>query len=159
LGVPRRIEWALTALTAVIAVPLFAARGGTPRTGKVIQLTVTPTPEDEGGLECSLPKSIGEHRCAYRTARSRWDDPPARSDLIRPFVAIDGDVYLLSGLFEDGSVRAHMRRNPRARFTASCKVHLLDTVTDVAFRFHPTDRWLPPDYPLYIGEVRSCHVE
>jgi len=154
----RRIEWALTALTAVIAVPLFAARGGTPRLGKVIQLSVTATPEDKGLLECSLPRPVGEHRCAYRTARSKWDNPPARSDLIQPFVAIDGDVYLLSGLFEDASVRSHLRRHA-TRFTASCRVRLLDEVTDVAFHFHPTDPWLPPDYPLYVGEVLSCDAE
>src|SRR5262245_36615148 len=119
MKVQRKIEWLLIAFTAVLAVPLFAARGGTPNLGKLTELTITATPEDRGLLECSLPRVVGGHRCAYRTARSGWDEQPSPRDLIQPFVATDGDVYLMSGLFEDPAVKP--RLGPRwgnARFVA-----------------------------------------
>ena len=157
---PRKIEWALIAVTALLAVPLFAARGGTPNLGKATEITITATPEDKGLLECSLARVIGGHRCAYRTAQSQWDQQPAPRDLIQPFVATDGDVYLMSGLFEDPAVKPRLgRRWHTVRFVARCQVRMLDNLVDVAIRFHPTDPWLPTPEAIYVAEVQSCQIE
>jgi hypothetical protein len=150
----------MIALTFAIAVPLFAARGGTPHLGGVIPLSITATPEDKGLLECSLPRPIGPHRCAYRTAEARWESAPSPHDLVQPFVSTDGIVYLISGLFDDPAVRPHLGpRYATIRFTANCRVRVLDHVSDVGFRFHPTDRWLSPPDPIYAVEALSCSVD
>jgi hypothetical protein len=146
--------------TVVLAVPLFLSRGGGFHfAGRSVVASLAVAPSDRHALACALDRPIGQRRCAYRSDTGAAPAVEPR-DLIQPFVTSEGETLLVAGFFEMPPIATRLvRQYSNARFTARCKLRLVEQVKDVRVRLHPAEPWSSPDEPLWMAEPESCRIQ
>jgi hypothetical protein len=159
-----KVQWLLVASALAVAPVLFGLRGSPPRAGGVMEATLTLVTADKHDLSCALEVSIGGHRCDYPRPPATPGRPVTGAGL-QPFVALDGTMFLVANLFGEPAVARRYAQEPpqrkaRAqlrRFTARCRLHLLQQVDTAFVRFGPSAAWGPVP-KLWVAEPLECRV-
>lgn len=154
-----KAEWAVLAAALVAAVPIWrtATRGAS--AGDVVEAPITLVPEDRGRLACLLDHPVGRYSCAYRSERDEWKPRPAPENVAVPCLTTDRTLFLVPGLFENSAIADHLRASRSgARFTARCKLRLVELVPDFELRFGADAPW-GREGPAWLAEPLACVVE
>lgn len=144
----RRIEWSLVVVAALAAVPLWLWRGGG-GPGTVIEVPLTLVTADKHALTCALNRPVGRYRCAFSAPDAAWPTPPSPADTLTQYLTTERRLLLIPGLFEQPALRARYeserpqgrRLSELHRFTATCRVRLLEKVQWVHTRWAKRGKW------------------
>ena len=147
--------WALLGIAAC-CVLLVAARGRGAGPGDVVSLAVTVVPADAKTLECDLRPTSAIH-CAFADGKPS----DAAGTAAKPFVSVDGELVILSGVFESPAVHEWLESARRARsserVTLRCQVLFEGMLRDVGVRFSPSSPF-EKHASVMGGSVRTCKV-
>ena len=78
------------------------------------------------------------------------------ADIIAPYMTTERTLYLIPGLFEQPEVLSYVSRHVEgARFTARCKLRLVERVDDYELRFRSDSPW-GKGQPAWVAEPVSC---
>ncbi|MGC4086781.1 MAG: hypothetical protein QM756_02570 [Polyangiaceae bacterium] len=148
-------SWALSGIAAC-ALLLGLGRGSGVSQGDVMPLSVTVVPADARTLECDLQPTQST-RCAFTNGSSSG----AAGPFARPYVTVEGELVILSGVFESPAVREWLERAQREhsseRVTLRCRVEFEGMLRDVGVRFSPSGAF--EKHPSVMGgSVRTCKV-
>jgi hypothetical protein len=159
LGMARKLEWAVVVAGLSCAVPLWRARDPGASPGDVVEEPITLVPEDRDKLACMLDHPISGYSCAYRAPGEPTDPPPPAKNVIVPCMTIERTLYLVAGLFEDPAVSRRVSSGyGYRRFTARCKLRLVELVTGYELRFANDAPW-GREGPAWLVEPVSCVTE
>lgn len=152
-----RAEWALVLAALALSVPLWRMKSRALGPGDVVEEPITLVPEDQRKLACMRNRPVGRYSCAYRTRVQRSDTSNAEH-VIAPYMTTERALYLVPGLFEQPEVTAFVSRHVEGtRFTATCKLRLVEVVRDYELRFRDDTPW-GPGQPAWVAEPVSCTV-
>ena len=158
-------QWRLLALAVVLAPVLFFYRGSTEyREGATIEVEITLITADAFDLICALDREVSGHHCAHVRPGERWSGG-GNEVLLKPYSTHGGDLLLIPGLFSEPAVRARFaeelpagkKRDQLRRFSARCKMTLVERVEGVHARNPRTPTWQEPRAG-WMGRVSSCLV-
>jgi hypothetical protein len=153
-----RAEWALVLAAFALAVPLWRLKSHSLGRGDVVEEPITLVPEDNGKLACKRDRPVGRYVCAYGTMDHRRDVGGDAGHVIAPYMTTERALYLIPGLFEQPEVAAFVsRRVEGTRFTARCKLRLVEVVSDYELRFRDDTPW-GKGQPAWVAEPLSCTV-
>lgn len=166
LRAPRASEWVVVAVAAVLAWPLWSWRGVVNREGLVLGETITLITSDRDNLNCALDRMVGRYRCAYRAPGEPWKGEWPRTDLLAPYVAVDGHrIFLVPGLFEQRALVRRVALEPPEgvprdhliRFVVRCQLRLVQRVEEVQARWSNDWSW-GQEAGVWIAEPVSCEM-
>lgn len=160
-----RAEWLLLGAAAIVAIPLWQWRGQASGPGTTIMARITLVTSDREDLACASPRAVSGYRCAFEkdtnvatTATTKW---------LAPYMTESHEMFLLPSLFEQASLKARYEKEPPTtssrsalrRFTAICKLRLIEKISGVQVRWVKTDTMSPPDNTAWVAEPIACKVE
>ena len=149
-------DWVLVAIGIAIAIVGFTYRGSPPGVGSVIKAELTLVPFDAGQLACASNRQFETFRCAFG---ADGKPGPLTDRPVVPAVTVTRELFFVAGLFQDPTlaeyVRTH-RNKPQERFTATCRIRLIEHVDDVLVRFRGPA--FAPAEPGWVADVQSCRV-
>jgi hypothetical protein len=150
-----KAEWALVLAAFALSVPLWLVKSSL-GPGVVVEEPITLVPEDRGALACMRQRPVGRYACEYRTDDGGRAPSVRPADVIAPYLTTERVLYLIPGLFEEPAVSAFVSRHiAGARFTARCKLRLLERVDDYEIRFRSDTPW-GKGQPAWVAEPVSC---
>jgi len=151
-------EWALVLAAFALSVPLWLVKNRAVGPGHVVEEPITLVPEDHGRLACMRERSVGRYSCEYRARALGRDASLHKADILAPYMTTERALYLVPGLFEQPAVAAYVSRHVEgARFTARCKLRLIEMVNDYELRFRGDSPW-GKGQPAWVAEPVSCVV-
>jgi hypothetical protein len=148
-------DWLLVAAGVGLAIAGFAYRGSPPRVGSVVRAEFTLVPLDARSLSCASDRVYESYRCAYRIDGT----PTAVERPIVPVVTVGREVYFAAGLFQDPALVEYLNgpgRRSQKRFTASCRIQLIERASDLRTRFRNEPFALAE--PAWVANVLACRV-
>jgi hypothetical protein len=165
-----RAQLSIVGIGLLIASALWVTRGAVrPRPplapGLEIEAPITLVAADRDDLACALPRDVQGLSCAF-SLPDQVLPVQDRTKLLAPYVTTDRELFLIAGLFEVAAIRdraladlARTRdRNAQPRFTAHCKLELVEKVTEIRTRWAPRAEWGPAD-EAWVARARSCRIE
>jgi len=164
---PRRwAEWLVVGLVLGLAWPLWSWHGKVNQRGLVIDESITLITSDRENLSCALDHSVGRARCGFRSPGRPWLGEIPRRDLLAPYVAVEHRTFLVPGLFEQPALLARYAAEPPAnksrddfrRFSARCKLRLVERLDEVQARWSPDWDWARQT-DVWVAEPISCEIE
>jgi hypothetical protein len=121
----------------------------------VVEEPITLVPEDRGKLACKREHPVGQYGCEYRGAGRRGAGLRPE-DTIAPYMTTERVLYLVAGLFEQPAVSSYVSRHVEGtRFTARCKLRLVERIDDYELRFRNDTPW-GKGPPAWIAAPVSC---
>lgn len=159
----RGLEWLLVGVAALGAVLLFRARGSYGR-GTELDVPITLVTSDREDLGCASSARFGRYRCEFRKGGDTWSDPPAPADRLAPYYSEDRRLYLIAGLFQQPALATRYAeedpgQKPREalrRFSAHCKLRLVERTDGFDVRWLRTDTWHSENGPAWVAEPVQC---
>jgi hypothetical protein len=151
-----KVEWAAVAAALVLAVPLWRTKNRGPEAGDVVEEPITLVPEDRERLSCALDHAVGRYACAFRSETEKTEPAPAKDAVLAPCMTTSRSMYLVAGLFEERNVAQYLSRHyENRRFTAQCKLRLLELVDRYELRFRSETPW-GKGQAAWVAEPVSC---
>jgi hypothetical protein len=151
-----KAEWTLVLAAFALSVPLWLFRGGGAGRGDVVEEPITLVPEDSGRLACMRDRPVGPYYCAYRTETDKHAASVAGDKVIAPYLTTERTLYLVADLFDEPSVSRFVSRHVGGgRFTALCKLRLVEMIRDYELRFRNDTPWGKGE-PAWVVEPLSC---
>jgi hypothetical protein len=151
-----KAEWALVLTAFALSVPLWLAKNRAVGAGDVVEEPITLVPEDQGRLACMRDRPVGRYSCEYGKADRRPEGSARKADIIAPYMTTERALYLVPGLFEQPAIATFVSRHVEgARFTARCKLRLVEMVDDYELRFRNNAPW-GRGQPAWLAEPVSC---
>jgi hypothetical protein len=161
-----KTEWMILAAGLVLAVPLWMWRGELPRAGAQREVALTLVTSDREDLSCALDGTYGGFGCGYESNGKAVDPAQSAEQTLSPYMTEARQLFLIPGLFLQPALGARyesespqgVRRSRLKRFTAVCKVRLVQKVENVRVR------WLQQgDFgnggPAWIAQAENCTVK
>ncbi|MFC1642646.1 hypothetical protein ACFL5O_08165 [Myxococcota bacterium] len=150
---------------AIVAIPIWNARGTLPRSGDELEGPITLVASDRDDLDCAWSRSVGQFRCEFESPGRRWGDPPAPDKTLAPYYTLDRRFFLIPGLFENPSVAARyaqeppggVARNRLRRFVARCRLRLVERAKGVQVRWLRAGEW-GSGPSGWVAQAMSCSV-
>ncbi|HVR61495.1 MAG TPA: hypothetical protein VMU50_06325 [Polyangia bacterium] len=142
------------AIAGSLALLLFARGASTG--GQPVALATTVVPTDAADLDCDAADGIGQLRCALRNGRR---DPGVGRPL-RPFVTVQGEPVLLSGVFESPAVArwlAAAQGAAKQRVTLDCVATFAGTLEEVGVHWRRADPFVR-QHGLRAAVVQDCTI-
>jgi hypothetical protein len=160
------VEWLIVAAAALLGWLLFSLRGHLPSANDVIDAPITLITSDREDLGCAAERFFGRYRCEYRAADRRWPAPPAPAEQLAGYYTEDRRMFLIPGLFEQPALAAryaqespnHTSRDSLRRFTAQCKLRLLERTEGFQVRWVRGQDW-SPGTTAWVAEPIECHIK
>ncbi len=161
-----RVEWLIVAAAALSGWLLFSLRGRLPRTNDVINAPITLVTSDREDLGCAADRAFGRYRCQYQAADRRWPAPPAPAEQLAAYYTEDRRMFLIPGLFEQPALAARyaqesparIARDSLHRFTARCKLRLLEKTEEFQVRWVRGQGWSAGS-AAWVAEPIECHIQ
>lgn len=162
--VPRS-EWLLLLAAAIVAIPLWRWRGNTSGAGATVMARITLVTSDRDDLACASPRVVNGYRCAFEKDTGVQRAPAAK--WLAPYMTESHQMFLLPELFNQTSLKVRYEKEPPTttprsalrRFTAVCKLRLIEKVSGVQVRWVKSDPMSPPDNTAWVAEPLACKVE
>lgn len=162
---PQVVRWLIVGIAAIVAGSLWSWRGKS-ASQRTIDAPITLVTSDREDLACAYPKAVGEYRCEYPSPGQAWPKPPAAKDKLAPYFTTDRQMFLIPGLFEQPALAARYRSEPPAgkrrdqlhRFTARCRLHLIQKVEGFETRWMLTAGFGPGD-SAWVATAENCTVQ
>jgi hypothetical protein len=169
-GPSPRAQLGMVGLALLVAAALWSTRGKIARRpplapGVEIEAPITLVASDRDDLACSIEREVNGLHCAF-AAPERSRSSGDRRLLVAPYLTLDRELYLIAGLFEQPAVRARAERDralttnrdAQPRFTAHCRLELVELVRDVRTRWSPSGPWSPPS-EAWVARPSNCRIE
>jgi hypothetical protein len=161
---PRRIEWLLLGVAAVLAVVAFSYRGSLGK-DTTLDVPITLVTSDRDDLGCAFSSSVGGYRCEAKADGAHWPEPPVPKDRLAPYYSEDRRLFLIPGLFEQPAIAARFReedptgrrRESLRRFSARCKLRLVQRADGFKVRWLRDDSWHDSG-PAWVAEATDCEI-
>jgi hypothetical protein len=151
-----KAEWALVLTAFALSIPLWLAKNRSVGRGDVVEEPITLVPEDRDRLACLRERSVGRYSCEFRTRDQGRAMNSSKADVLAPYLTTERALYLVPGLFEQPAVATYVSRHVEgARFTARCKLRLVEMVNDYEIRFRSDSPW-GRGQPAWVAEPVSC---
>ncbi|MBN1607257.1 MAG: hypothetical protein JW940_11535 [Polyangiaceae bacterium] len=161
----RNVLIAAVAVALVASVALTHRREKSERSGEVLDADITLVTADRKDLDCVSSEDVDGYACGYsdeKTAR-KLDE----SKKLRPYMTLDRQMYLIPGLFLEPAIAARYQTEPPdnkpreqlRRFTAKCKVTIVDDIDNVRVRWTPSGPWQPSANDVVVATLSQCRVE
>jgi hypothetical protein len=160
----RNLVIAAVAVALLASVALTHRREKSERAGEVLDADITLVTADRNDLDCVSSEEVDGYACGYsdeKTAR-KIDE----SKKLRPYMTLDRQMYLIPGLFLESAIAERYKTEPPAkprdqlrRFTAKCKVTILDEIDGVRVRWTQNGPWQPSANDVPVATVSQCRVE
>lgn len=153
---PRR-EWMLLGAGLLLAVAGFLYRGSPRAGGTLVWADLTLVPEDAIRLACAAGQDFSGFRCAHGADGARV---PGVARPLVPAVTTGRELYFVAGLFQDPDLARHLasvRGRPSERFTARCRLRLIERTREVRVRFQ-LDAPFAPAEPGWVADAVSCQL-
>ena len=138
--------------------------------GAAIDAPLTLVAADKTDLACYLGKEVAGFRCAFKGPQEPWPDLDPTNDehrkkMLAPYKTVDDTLFLIPGLFEDPAIDERYRdeaprkktRDKQERFTAQCKLTMVEEVSGAHVRWAPSGLWQGP-HKVWIGTVSECRA-
>jgi hypothetical protein len=159
-------QWLLVALAAAIAIPLWNFRGSLSGPGTVIDAPITLITSDRDQLSCALSRTVQKYRCAFEAPDKPWSSPPTAAETLAPYLTTHRQMFLIPGLFEQSALQQRYEREPPRglhpsrlrRFTANCKLRLLEKVEGFHTRWARAGTW-GRSSSAWVAEPLACEVD
>ncbi len=159
--------WLIFAGLAVVVFIVWTTWGrgsGTGR-GSTVQAEITLVTSDRDDLACASDKAVGPYRCEFRAPGTPWPDAFAPVDKLAGYFTLDRKLYVIPGLFEQPAIakryaedeQRHLAREQRARFTATCRLKLVDHLKDFQTRWVKGGEWNHQD-DAWVATASDCQV-
>lgn len=160
-----RIEWLLLVVAAGIAVPLWKWRGNHNGAETTIMARITLVTSDREDLACASLRTIKDLGCSFETAEKARLPAPAHP--LAPYMTEDHQMFLLPGLFEQPSLKKRYESEPPTaatretlrRFTAVCKLRLVEKIGGVQVRWVQNQPFSAADNNAWVAKPIACKVE
>ncbi len=149
-------DWGLVLVGIGLAVAGFFYRGRPPHAGGMVKAEFTLVPIDASKLSCASDRVYGTHRCAHAADGRRL---PSIDRPIVPVVTVGRELFFAAGLFQDPALVEYLQgpgRRSQKRFTATCRVRLVEQAADLQVRFR--DEPFNRADPAWVADVLSCRV-
>lgn len=161
----HRREWLLVGLAALLAWPIWTWRGKWDREGAVVDADITLITSDRDDLACAMPRAVKGLRCELESADRAWVAQPSRAEMLAPYFTTDRRMYLIAGLFEQPALKARVQAEPPEgrprdslrRFTAQCKLRLVEKAAKFDVRWERGQPWNPAG-DAWVGTPITCRV-
>lgn len=154
----------MVAAAVALGAVLFSLRGSGYQVGDVVDAPLTLTPQDRYNLSCALARPVAGFGCAFPATAEAKPRPLERAAVLAPYVTTDRRLFLVPGLFERPELVQYLeslKRKPRKlrdqRFTARCKLRLLERAGDVSVRFGKRQSWGKPT-DVWVAQAESCSI-
>jgi len=160
------VEWLIVAAAALSGWLLFSLRGHLPRANDVVEAPITLITSDREDLGCAADRAFGRYRCEYQAADRRWPAPPTAAEQLAAYYTEDRRMFLIPGLFEQPALAAryaqeppnHISRDSLHRFTARCKLRLLEKTEEFQVRWVRGKDWSPGS-AAWVAEPIECKIQ
>ena len=155
------LEWVLVTLSLVLCVTLFMARGSMATAGDLRTVTITVIPSDVRALTCASSIVVEGLQCeAPKIEHPLPHTRPPEKKRLAPYVTVEGELIVLSGVFGYESVQKETQRRrqlpkKKRRFSVRCEIKLLQHLTSLPVRFGLKAQYMTSG-PLWIARTRSC---
>jgi hypothetical protein len=161
---PRNLLIAAVAVALLASVALTHRHEKSERAGEVLDADITLVTADRKDLDCVASEEVDGYACGYsdeKTAR-KLDE----SNKLRPYMTLDRQMYLIPGLFLEPAIAARYKseapdkpRDQLRRFTAKCKVTIVDEIDGVRVRWAQNGPWQPSANDVPVATISQCRVE
>jgi hypothetical protein len=152
----------LLIVAAALAVVAFSYRG---RRGAhaILDVPITLVTSDRDDLGCAFSTNVGAYRCEVETDGTAWPEPPAPKDRLAPYYSEERRLFLIPGLFEQPAIAERFRqedptgrrRESLRRFSARCKLRLVQQVEGFKVRWLHDDSWHDSG-AAWVAEASDC---
>jgi hypothetical protein len=162
---PRRPAWIVVAASVVVGIALWSWRGSVPGRGSTLEATVNLVTTDRDDLACASARTMDRTRCEFRAPGIPWPDPPARAERLAAYFTTEQQLLVIPGLFEQPAIAAryaaeepaHLPRDLRRRFVATCRFTLAGELRDFQTRWLRTGGWNRQD-EAWVAVPSDCRV-
>ncbi len=149
----RRLAWIVVAGAAVLGLLLWNWRGRVTGPGSTIGASINLVTSDREDLACASDRTLGRYRCEFRAPGERWPDPPAPADRLAAYYTTDQRLFVIPGLFQQPAVATryaaeaprNLPRDQRPRFSAHCRLKLVQQLHNFQARWLAHGGWGPED--------------
>jgi hypothetical protein len=166
-GVSRRRVFIGLGVAAVVIIGAALAMQRTPQEpntpGSTVAADITLITSDRADVDCAAATGIGEYRCGFSDEKMPWTGDEAKK--LKPFYTTDRKLYLVPGLFLQGSLADRYKAEPPTkpreqlkRFTAKCNLKIAGKVGGVRVRWLASGSWSNPE-EVEVATVVDCKVE
>ncbi len=149
--------WVAVAILTSAGLVLAFGRGRPGPIHEAMSFSITVVPADSVNLDCSSNEQFGAIHCAF-DAKGR---PQPGPNPLRPYVTVNRELLLLSGVFEEPRVGAWLQQARRvgseARVTLNCRGSLLGKLSTIAVRWQAGAGW-GNERDVPVAKVRDCQV-
>jgi hypothetical protein len=165
-----RTQLYLVGMGLLVAALIWNGRGKIPRRpalapGVVIEAAITLVAADRDDLACSLGRELEGLHCAFAAENRAWPEAD-RARLLAPYMTLDRELFLVAGLFEQQELAQRAERDlavtrdrdAQPRFTAFCRLELVELLRDVQTRWSPIGAWSPPS-EAWVVRPNDCRIE
>lgn len=149
--------WVVLATLGVAGAVLAFGRGRPGPMREAMAFSITVVPADSVNLDCSSNEQYGSIHCGF-DAQGR---PQPGPNPLRPYVTVNRELLLLSGVFEEPRVNQWLQQARRmgseVRVTLNCHGSLLGKVSTIALRWQAGAAW-GKERDVPVAKVSECQV-
>jgi len=132
--------------------------------GENVDADITLLTSDSHDVQCLAETSVSKFYCSYVAQGKAWTG--AEVNTIRPYMTVQGQLYLVAGLFQNAALQARVGAEPPGlpreqlnRFTAHCRLEIIGTLHNFRLRWQSNAPFGPPQATASVARVLDCTVE
>lgn len=146
--------------------------------GKDYDLSITLITADARDLACASDTKVGDLHCGFTLNGRPWKDPEGTqgkpSDVLVPYMTHDNVLFLIAGLWQEPALEKRLKEEPYEervdggelkrwerdqlrRFTATCKVNLVEKMETFKTRWE-LGKPFGDGRNTWVGKPRDCKI-
>jgi hypothetical protein len=149
--------WVTLAILGLACAVLAFGRGQPGAMRESMSFSITVIPADAVNLDCSSDARFGSIHCGF----DAQGKPQPGPNPLRPYVTVNRELLLLSGVFEDPRVASWLQQARRtgsdARVTLKCTGSLLGQFERIPVRWQ-FGAAFGPEHDVPVAKINACEV-
>ena len=149
--------WVALAALVVSSLLLLFGRGRSSSLHESMSFSITVVPADALNLDCSSNEHFGSIHCAFDASGKSQAGP----NPLKPYVTVNRELLLLSGVFEDPRVSVWLQQSRHTgsdnRITLNCQASLIGKVSTIAVRWQTGANW-GHERDVPVAKIRECQL-
>lgn len=166
-GPIQSVLWTAAALAIYLVVTGLFPRGEeriTPtrlEAGQVIDASITLITADVRDLSCASDGEVAGNRCGFDSTGAPVQPS---GGLLAPYMTTDNVLFLVPDLWKEPALARRLEEDPprererSKRFTARCKMQLVQPLKTFWLRWEPQADWQYRD-EAWVGTISGCRLE